>query len=202
MRWLGRIAMAIVAIVMIAIAVAYMLPERVTVARSVVVDASPAIIFPLVNDLRAAQAWSPWRTPGDNIEVGFSGPASGVGQAMTWHSDNPAVGSGTQRIDESEPQRRVVSTLDFGDNGAGIAALVLEPAGEGATVTWTVDMNMGHNPVSRYIGLFMDDLLGDDFARGLATLKTIAERDATGAEPPAVDVAPTAPTTSEAAPAQ
>jgi carbon monoxide dehydrogenase subunit G len=51
----------------------------------------------------------------------------------------------------------------------------LEAEGEGTRVTWTVEMDMGNNPVGRWMGLMMDGMVGKDFDAGLANLKAKAE---------------------------
>jgi hypothetical protein len=36
-----------------------------------------------------------------------------------------------------------------------------------------MDSDMGANPAARYIGLMMDNMVGSDFEKGLASLKKI-----------------------------
>ena len=55
-------------------------------------------------------------------------------------------------------------------------AFTFVPQGNATFVTWTMESR--HNFVSKVMCLFLDPekLIGDDFARGLAALKAVAER--------------------------
>jgi hypothetical protein len=94
---------------------------------------------------------------------------------MTWSSDNPDVGSGSQVITVSVPNEQVESDLDFGDMGAAKAWLTLVPEGAGTKVTWGLNTDMGNNPIGRWMGLMMDRWVGADYERGLGKLKTLVE---------------------------
>jgi uncharacterized protein YndB with AHSA1/START domain len=153
---------------------AYVLPADVTVRRDVVINAPPDKIFPYLNDLKSFTQWSPWSTDDPKTALTFAGPESGVGQTMTWSSDNPNVGKGSQTITESEPGRRVASTLDFGDMGTAKAFFDLAPEGAATKVTWGLDTTM-NSPFERWLGLWLDDAIGSEYARGLTRLKTLVE---------------------------
>ena len=157
------------------IAGAYLLPREVTVTRSTVIAAPPDAIFPHVNALQATQRWSPWLERDPDVQVIFSGPDSGVGNAMSWTSAEPNVGNGTQRIVESAPNERVVTALDFGAMGTAEAAFLLAPSGAGTQVTWTLVSDLGNGPMGRYLGLMMDRWVGGDYETGLANLKALVE---------------------------
>lgn len=175
MKWVKRIAGAIIAIVVILVAVAYILPRHVSAERSVTINAPAERVFPLVNDLEAFSTWSPWSKLDPNMQVSYSGPDSGVGQKMTWQSDHSSVGNGAQEIVESEENKRVVTALDFGSQGAANAAFDLEPDGDGTKVTWSFETDLGMNPIGRYFGLVIGDWVGADYEKGLASLKQLAE---------------------------
>jgi effector-binding domain-containing protein len=102
------------------------------------------------------------------------GPGDGVGAKLVWKG-NDKVGSGTQRITASTVDRSVASDLDFGDMGTAKSLMTLTPDGKATRVAWTVDVDMGANPIGHYIGLTMDGMLGKDFASGLSRLKTLVE---------------------------
>jgi hypothetical protein len=54
----------------------------------------------------------------------------------------------------------------------------LSPAPGGTAVAMTMAGDLGHSPVKRWFGLFMDKLVGPDFDAGLANLKRISEAPA------------------------
>ncbi|HSI62669.1 MAG TPA: hypothetical protein VLE43_06105, partial [Candidatus Saccharimonadia bacterium] len=72
------------------------------------------------------------------------------------------------------------------------------PEGDKTKVTWS--MNGKHNFVGKAICMFMDmdKMIGGDFEKGLADMKTLSEKEA--ATPAASAPAPTAPSPAPAAP--
>jgi uncharacterized protein YndB with AHSA1/START domain len=153
---------------------AYVLPADVTVRRDVTINASPEKIFPYLNDLKAFSQWSPWGTYDPKAVMTYAGPDQGVGQTMTWSSDNPNVGKGSQTITESVAGKSVASTLDFGDMGKAKAFFDLSPEGHATKVTWGLDTTM-NSPFERWLGLWLDDAIGAEYERGLQRLKTLVE---------------------------
>lgn len=176
MRILGRVIVGLLILVAVLVVVAYLLPRRVPVARTVTIDAPPAEIFPHVNSMQAFAEWSPWGDIDPDLVQTFEGPETGVGNRMDWTSDDPKVGSGSQWISVSIPDERVETELDFGDMGTATAWFVLAPQGAATDVTWGLLADMGNNPVGRYMGLMMDRWVGADYERGLARLKEMVEQ--------------------------
>jgi len=177
MRIVKRILAAIVVIAVLVVVVAFLLPRHVSVSRSIEIDAPPAVIYPLVADLRRANEWSPWLELDPDVEITFTGPTDGVGQKMNWKSDDPNVGSGSQTITMLEPDSKVETALDFGDQGAATASFDLEANGSATEVTWGFTADLGFNPIARYFGLMFDKWIGADYEKGLAKLKTVAEAE-------------------------
>ena len=68
-----EVLIGLVLAVLLFVGVSYLLPGEVSVARSITINAPADKIFPLVNDLEAAQKWSPWaRRDPDSRAVIFS----------------------------------------------------------------------------------------------------------------------------------
>lgn len=177
MKALKRILVGLAVLVIAAVAIAYVLPRHVEAERSIVIAAPPEKIFPLVNDLEAFNKWSPWSRIDPDMTVKITGPEAGVGQKMEWQSDHSSVGSGSQEITASEPDKRVETALDFGDQGSATAAFDLVPEGDGTKVTWSFETDLGMNPIGRYFGLMIESWVGADYEKGLASLKNLAESD-------------------------
>ena len=119
MRFLGRALAALFAVGVFLVAVAWFLPREVTVTREIVIAAPPARVFAHLNSMQKMAEWSPWTRLDPAMRTSFAGPPEGTGNRMTWSSDDPAVGSGSQEIIVSEPDERVETSLQFGDMGAG-----------------------------------------------------------------------------------
>jgi len=179
---------------------AYLQPRNVHVERTVLVDRPPDVVFPLVNSLHRFNEWSPWQAYDPQMRLKYSGPESGVGARMEW-SGNSKVGHGSQEITASEKDARVVSTIEFGDQGPAEAAFKLTPIAGQTQVSWSLDVDMGNNPIGRYMGLLMDRNVGPDYDRGLEALKALAEKmPAPTPAPGAADQPTSAPVTSSNAP--
>lgn len=173
LKWLTGIV-ALLAIIFFA--GAFLLPKDITVARSIEIDAPPSDVFPHVNSLKATQAWSPWLERDPDVALSYEGPEAGVGAKMAWASDQRDVGTGTQEIITSEPDKQVVTALDFGPMGTAMATFDLASAGDKTTITWGLYTDAGSNPMARWMGLMMDGMVGKDYETGLANLKTLVEK--------------------------
>jgi effector-binding domain-containing protein len=169
-----KILLSLVVLLIAAAAVGLVLPRHARVERSVVIDRPASLIFATVNSFQLFPRWSPWQDLDPNMHQSAEGPRDGVGAKLVW-SGNDKVGSGTQLITGAVPDRSVASDLDFGGMGVAKSLLTLTADGAATRVTWTLDIDMGANPIGHYVGLTMDRMIGPDFARGLSNLKTLLE---------------------------
>jgi hypothetical protein len=94
---------------------------------------------------------------------------------MEWSSENPDVGRGSQEIIAVVPGRSVTSALDLGMDTPTTSKMVVTPTDAGTRVTWTLTTDFSGSLVGRYFGLALDSMVGPDYERGLAKLKTLAE---------------------------
>jgi Polyketide cyclase / dehydrase and lipid transport len=170
---------AILVVVAIAGILAYAatLPTSFRVARSATMTAAPDAIFPHINSLRGFKAWEPFSRKDPAIKIAYSGPESGKGAAYTWDG-NGDVGQGRVEIADTAPPSRVTMKLDMVKpmEAHNTVVFTLEPKGDATTVTWAMT---GDRP---YIGkvldavLNMDRMVGGEFEKGLAELKSIVEK--------------------------
>lgn len=177
---LRNILGGVLAIIAIVIVLGFVLPDHVELERETVIDAPQEEVYALVSDFAAWNAWSPWAQIDPDAEYTLSG--DGVGQTMSWESDHPEVGSGSQTITAMDPPNSVATALDFGEMGEADATFTLSPAGDGATkVVWSFETNMREGvplhmkPMSTFFGFMMDGMLGPQYEEGLANLKRVAE---------------------------
>lgn len=175
MRIIKRIFQIVVVLILAMVAIAFALPREVSVARSVDINATAADIFPHVNNLRATEAWSPWLERDPNVQTNYGTVAEGAGAAMSWSSDHPQVGNGSQTITESVENQRVATDLDFGTQGTAKAYFELAENGGVTNVTWGFTTDTGFNPMARWFGLMLDGFVGPDYEAGLGNLKALVE---------------------------
>lgn len=192
MRILEGLFGFVVVLVVAFVAIGLFLPSSAHVERSITTSASPAAVYELIDGFGRFNEWLPWASLDPSTEYRYSGPATGVGARMEWHSDDPDVGSGSQAIIGVEPGRSVTSTLDFGSDGVATTKMTLVPvSGGGTRIVWAMDMSFAGNFIGRYFGPFLDRMVGPDYDKGLRQLKQLVEV-APRADAPAISPAPPA----------
>ena len=170
---------AAVAVIAVGVAIIAAQPGTLHVERSATIAAKPAIVFSYANDFSNWEAWSPWRDVDPDQKVQISPTSSGVGAWTTWEGDEN-VGKGKMTITESTPHLLVKQQIDFVEpwESTAVATIAIEPIDEGSRVTWSFDSPQDFT--AKAMGLFMgmNDLIGADFDKGLARLKSVAEEQA------------------------
>ena len=152
MRFLKRLFLALIILLILFLAGAYLLPAQRSVARTIEIEAPPEAVFPYVNDFRQFNRWSPWAGRDPDTVYEFEGPSTGTGSVMIWDSAHPQVGTGRQEITASSDNKQVETSIEFDGMGEATAAFILEPEGENTHVTWQVHTELGVNPIWRYNG--------------------------------------------------
>jgi hypothetical protein len=155
-------------------------PDTFSVQRSATMKASPDIAFALVNDFHQWGGWSPWEKLDPAMKKTHEGAASGTGAKYAW-TGNDDVGEGRMTIEESKPAELVRIKLEFIKpfESASTTTFTFKPEGEMVTVAWKMEGD--NNFVGKAFSLFMDmdKMIGGDFERGLASMKTLAEAETT-----------------------
>jgi len=169
---LGAIAVLII-VLLIVIALQ---PAAFKIERSTTVNAPPIIVFNQVNDFRAWAAWSPWDKIDPALERTYSGPPAGVGTHYAWVG-NKKVGEGRMTITESIPPQQIRILLEFLKpfKATNTTLFTFTPQGNQTLVNWA--MTGERNFIMKAFGLMMnfDKLVGGDFEKGLAGIKTVSE---------------------------
>lgn len=176
------------------IVTAFMSPKS-HMERAIVVNASPATVFSVINNYQHFNKWSPWAELDPNTKYTFEGPVSGVGAKMKWESSHNQVGNGAQWILESEENKRIKSQMQFGDMGGTYTSeILLTPVEGGTEVVWTYDGDVTGTGLSsslyKVMGLMMDQFLGPMYEQGLAKLRNLVEsmpKEAEATEPKAAN---------------
>ncbi|MEM6727265.1 MAG: SRPBCC family protein [Pseudomonadota bacterium] len=147
-----------------------MLPRNVEVQRSAHVALSPEDVLALASSTGGFQSFNPYLTADPDLKITPFGPDAGVGAGFAFDGKD---GKGTQTIAEIT-EARVTYHIDMGAMGQPTQIIEALPAEGGSTVTWTVQSDLGMNPVFRVFGLFMDGMLGKTYEQGLANMNDAA----------------------------
>ena len=166
----------VVGLIVVICAIAATKPPTFRVARSAQINASADKIFPVINEFPRWANWSPYEKRDPNMKKTHSGSANGVGAIYEWDGNNK-VGKGRMEILESSAPSKIIVKLDFEKPfvAHNTAEFTLQTVDGVTTVTWAMN---GDSPfMHKVMGLFidMDKMIGNDFAAGLANLKSIIE---------------------------
>jgi uncharacterized protein YndB with AHSA1/START domain len=151
-----------------------------SVQRSTTIDAPPARVYEQIANFHNWRKWSPWEEVDPNLTRSYSGPESGTGAVYAW-SGNRKAGQGRMGIIEASEPSRVQIDLLFEKpfKARNDTTFTIRPEGTGSRVDWLMTGNK--TAVTKVMGLFksMDAMIGPDFDKGLARLKTVVESSPT-----------------------
>ena len=148
-------------------AATYLLPRHITVERSATIGATPSDILTLAASNSGYQAFNPYKTADPDLKIEHFGPERGVGSGFAFDGKD---GKGTQVVADITDSR-VTYAIDLGAMGKPTQKITATPGANGTHVVWSVEADMGLNPIARVIGLFMDGMMGKTLDQGLINLE-------------------------------
>jgi uncharacterized protein YndB with AHSA1/START domain len=174
---LNLILIALAVIVVVLVVVIAMQPAEFRVVRGTTISGPAPAVFAQVNDFHKWEAWNPWGKIDPVMKHTYEGAPVGTGAVYSWIG-NREVGEGSMRIMESRPNDLIRINLEFFKPFAGnsIAEFTFKPEGNQTAVTWS--MTGTNNFTAKAIHLFinMDKMIGGQFEKGLAAMKSIVEK--------------------------
>jgi hypothetical protein len=170
------ILIVLAAIIVVLIVVVAMRPSEFRIARSATVSGPASDAFAQVNDFHKWVAWSPWEKLDPALARTYEGAPAGTGAIYSW-SGNKQVGEGRMTLMDSRPNEFIQIKLEFlrPFKATNAAEFTFKPEGNQTVVTWS--MSGRHNFILKAFGLFMnmDKMIGGDFEKGLANMKSVVE---------------------------
>ncbi len=172
----AKIVIALAVLVGGLIVVVALQPKDYRVSRSTTIAAPAAVVFAQVDDFHEWATWSPWATIDPAMKQTFEGAPAGAGEIYTW-SGNHEVGEGRMTIVESRPSELIRVTLDFEKplRGTSVAEFTFRPEGDRTVVTWSMAGEKGFVAKAIHMVLGVERMIGQQFEKGLAAMKTVAE---------------------------
>ncbi len=153
-----------------------MRPSDFSVVRMGKIAAPPSAVFAEVNDFHRWEEWSPWAKLDPDCKVGYEGPSAGPG-AIFWWDGNKKVGAGKMTILDSKPNDLIRIKLEFFRpfKATNTTEFTFQPEADQTVVKW--NMFGKNNFMGKLFSLIMDcdKMVGPDFERGLASMKSIVE---------------------------
>jgi len=170
------ILIAIPAVIVVFLIVVAFQPSDFRIVRSTSIAASPEAVFPQVNDFHKWEAWSPWAKLDPAMKQTYDGATAGRGAGYYWVG-NKKVGEGRMTIIESSPNQMIRIKLEFFKPFAAVntTEFTFTPQGNQTAIIWS--MTGTNNFMAKAFCLFMnmDRMVGGDFEKGLARMKSVAE---------------------------
>lgn len=171
------IILAVVAALALAlVAVIAMRPADFRIERSTTINASPATVFTQINDFHNWGAWSPWDKIDPNLNRTYDGAPSGTGAIYHWVG-NKQVGEGRMTITDCTQNELIVIRLEFIKpfSVTHTAEFRFRSEADQTVVTWIMLGTNNFLLKAFSLVMNMDKMIGNDFEKGLAQMKTIAE---------------------------
>ncbi|PKP23227.1 MAG: hypothetical protein CVU05_00270 [Bacteroidetes bacterium HGW-Bacteroidetes-21] len=174
MKSLKWIMIILISIIAIALIIAAFLPSSYKVERKTEINASFEKIAPLITDLKMWDKWSPWKAA-DSAAIYTYNDTIGVNAEMSWEGE--IVGSGKLRITGIN-DTLIKYQLTFLDpmESTSEGGFIVKINDDKTELTWYDEGSLSY-PMGRLMTLFIsfDKMLGSDFEKGLANIKTVAE---------------------------
>ena len=176
MKILKFIGLGLLILIILVVAVAFLLPRHVKIERTATIKAAPEIVFGQVNILKNWEHWSPWHKIDPKMKLEYNQIPSGEGASYSWKSNDKNVGNGKLTITRIVPYDTIDVEMSFMEQGVSLGGYYFKKVDSAVQLTWWMDADMGNNPIGRWMGLFMNKLVGKDFEKGLDSIKNISER--------------------------
>jgi len=139
------------------------------IRKSIVIQASPELVYSRVHDFKQWPAWSPWLCSEPDCPLEYAED----GKSYAW--DGQHIGSGSlTRLEETENER-LVFRLEFLKPWKSVSEVIFTFAAKdgGTEVTWTMN---GSLPFYLFfLKNMMTCMVGMDYDRGLKMLKEYVE---------------------------
>ena len=177
-----KIIVILVLILVVAVVVASLIaPKEVTIERSVMIDASKDVVFENILFFKNTEKWSPWNDYDPDMKSEIEGTDGTIGAIYKWEG-NEDVGKGKQEITKIEEFKLVETKLTFIEpfESESTSYLKMSEENDSVKVTWGMYEEPKFPANLFYLFMNMDEMIGEDFDKGLERLKKLAEEE--GAE--------------------
>ena len=162
-------------------------PDNYRVERSQQIDAPAEVVYAQLDNFKSWAAWSPWEKRDPAMKKTFEGPAERrrrrlrlggqQGGGAGAHDDHREQAAARGSAEAAELTIRLEFIKPF--ESVATSGFVVKPEGDKAsTATWSMEGK--NNLMGKAFSVFMnmDKMIGGDFEKGLAGLKTVAEAEA------------------------
>ena len=171
-----NVLIGVVVLIVLVVAVVAIQPSEFRVTRTATIAAPAPAVFAQVNDFHNWPAWNPWGKIDPKMTQRYEGAASGVGAIYNWAGNND-VGEGRMTLTESRPSDLIRIKLEFMKPFAATseAEFSFKPQGDQTAVTWSMTGKNNFMAKAIHLVMNMDKMIGGQFEKGLADMKSVVE---------------------------
>ncbi len=150
-------------------------PSQVKVERSIDINANADLLKSKLVDLNYFHnTWSPWTEKDPAMKVTFTGEAGKEGSNMAWESNVKEVGKGSMTYKYTHGDT-IAESLFFEGQGEAQIYHIVTSTGQGSKVSWIMQNKVPFFFKAMMLFMNIDKMVGPDFEKGLAKLKTAIE---------------------------
>jgi effector-binding domain-containing protein len=170
------ISILLILIALLAIATLFT-PSSLQLEESIVIDASPEMIYEEILDFKSWSNWSLWHQIDPEMKNYYSDTLGIIGSFNRWESNHDKVGNGKQTITELEEYSLIKTKMEFGGyESKDYSAWYLTPENDGKTLLrWTFEGSEMPFYMRLISALFVENMIRDAYIIGLNQLKDVVE---------------------------
>jgi effector-binding domain-containing protein len=179
MKKLRQFILLLLCIILFLISIGFLLPKSIRVDREINIHSNKPFIF---NKLNTIKNWGNYLLPmfsGQTQIENYFGPEFGPGAKLVWVSKSEEIKTGSLTIMQSNPYDSILYLIDYIEKGKSSLKIVLNNDIQSTKVKIVFETNLGINPISRWIGLFSDRMIGSDMQRSLKKMQIDLEKPIT-----------------------
>lgn len=188
MKILRQLLFFLIALVVAAAILSFMLPTHQKINRSLTINAPAQVIYDELKLLRNFNQVSVWGRQDSSLRYTFSGEDGQPGATSSWKGDPEVSGEGKITILSLVPPNNITHTIEFSAPRKGKAESafsLVEKDKNNTTVTWYFKLATPRPWNIFNLFFSLDKQMGKDFDDGLAFLKRYIETKQLINQPPA-----------------
>jgi hypothetical protein len=173
-----RILLVLLVLIIIALIAALFISKDMNVEKEVVIKKNKDVVFNYIKLIKNQNEYSVWNKMDTAMQQNFTGTDGTVGFVSSWEG-NSKVGKGSQTITAVKEGERVETELHFLKPWDSKAQAYFTTTAIDSTTTkvvWGMKSKMPYPFNLMKLFMNMEKMLGDDYAKGLASLKEVLEK--------------------------
>lgn len=175
MKIIKLIGILLAAMIAIYLIISLFMPSKLSVERSIKINAPTSLVFDLVNTPRHWELWDPWVKYDTNQVRTYTDIKSSDSSGYQWKSELQSVGSGSLRITSSIADSMIKLRAVFDGQGDANFLFQFNKNDKATDVSWRIEIPMEF--LFRLVGLMLRGSLEQQITEGLDKLKSTAENN-------------------------